>query len=70
MKQIKITEIEVTPEVAAALCPYDSHCKECYTQGMQMCKHCPISNPKSGDLILLRVGRGERSKQSEVMIGS
>jgi hypothetical protein len=71
MKQIKITEIEVTPEVAAALCPDGEPSAECISKGSLRCKDCPMDMPKDGDLILLRVRKNwPKAPTSEVMIGS
>jgi len=72
MKHIRITEIEVTPEVAAALCPYDEKDADCYSKGMEACRLCPMDSPKDGDLILLRVKKTNQGlpKQTDIMVGS
>lgn len=70
MKQIKVTEITVSPEIAAALCPDGEPSAECWAHGEISCKNCPLDVPKDGDLILLRVKSTKSEKQKEIMIGS
>jgi hypothetical protein len=50
MKQIKITEIEVTPEVAAALCPDGEPSAECISRDLSDARTARWTCPRMGIL--------------------